>query len=70
MKRVQLDDVLDAAASLPPDAREELVEILHKRAVEERRQEMAREIGGARSEHRRGGCRAVSPKALMKEILA
>lgn len=68
MKKARFSDVLDAAESLPLEAREELVEILRKRTTEERRSEIARSVKAARSEHRKGKSRECSVDEIMKEI--
>lgn len=41
MIKTIFSEILDAAGALPIDAREELIEILHKRTIEERRTEIA-----------------------------
>lgn len=62
-------DVVEAAGNLPLDAREELVEILQKRAAEERRAELVRDVRAAREEHRQGVTRRSTAAGIMKEIL-
>ena len=69
MKKTNFADVLDAAASLPVDEREELVELLHKRTIEERRTELAKDIKNARAELKNRKSSAASVKDIMKEIL-
>ena len=70
MKKTNLAYVLDAAESLPLEVREELVEILHKRTVDERRNDLARDVKIARSDLRHGKCRASSPDSIMREIMS
>jgi len=70
MKKVTFSDVLEAAGSLPIDEREDLLELLHKRTVEERRTELAKDTKNARADFRHGRIKAVSADALMKEILS
>jgi hypothetical protein len=70
MIKTNFSEILDAAGTLPVDAREELIEILQKRTVEERRTEISREIKNARSEHKKGKSKAVSSNELMKELLS
>lgn len=60
--------VLEAAESLPLDAQEELIEILKKRTIEQRRRELAGEIRNARSEYKRGLSKASTVKDIMQEI--
>lgn len=69
MKKINFSDVLEAAGNLPLDAREELVEILHKRSIEERRNKLAKEIKNARTEYKQKKCKTVSAHDIMKEII-
>lgn len=70
MIKTNFSEILDAAGTLPVDAREELIEILQKRTVEKRRTEISREIRNARSEHKKGKSKATSSNELMKELLS
>lgn len=63
-------EVLEAADELPLDDQENLVEILHRRVIERRRGELAREALQARREYERGGCRPATVNDLMSEILS
>lgn len=56
MKKSTFADVLDAAGSLRFDEREELVELLHKRAIEEKMAELAKDIKSARSDSKNRKC--------------
>ena len=62
-------DILEAAAQLSEDEQETLLEVLHKRLAETRRQEIAEDVRQARLEHERGETRVVGPGELMNEIL-
>jgi hypothetical protein len=70
MKKNNFADVLDAAGSLPVDEREELVELLHKRTIEERRTELSKDIKNARADYKNRKYSAASVKDIIKEILA
>ena len=70
MKKTNFAQVLEAAGSLPIDAQEELVEILHKRTIAERRDELAKDIRKARVEYKRNKCKAVTSVEIMSEILS
>jgi hypothetical protein len=63
-------EVLEAAGELPLDDQETLAEILHRRVIERRREELAREVVQAQKEYKQGRCRPVTPDELMAEILA
>ncbi len=63
-------EVLEAADELPLADQESLVEILHRRIIERRREELVREALEARQEYEEGGCRPVAADELMAEILA
>lgn len=64
------DEVLGAASRFPANTMEEIANLLHKRAVEIRRKELAQEIKNARSEFKAGKTKKVSADALMDEIAA
>ena len=63
-------DLLDAADRLSLDEQETLVEILQRRMVEHRREELAKEIQEAEREYQAGRCRPVTPEELMGEVLS
>jgi predicted Mrr-cat superfamily restriction endonuclease len=70
MKKTTFADVLDAAGSLPVGEREELVELLHKRAMEERRAELCHDIKNARSDYKNRKYTVASADKIMKELLS
>ena len=61
-------DLLDAAEKLSLDEQETLVEVLQRRMVEHRREELAKEIQEAEREYQAGRCRPVTPEELMGEV--
>ncbi len=63
-------DVLETVDSLPLEEQEELIEILRRRVIERRREELAKEIQEARKEFRAGRTRPATPDELMSEILS
>ena len=70
MKKASFSEVLDAAESLPLDAKEELLEILHKRTIDERREELVKDVRNARLEHKRGKSKIVTANSLLDEIVS
>ncbi len=62
------DEVLGAASKFPADTMEEIAELLHKRAVEMRRKDLALEIKSAQSEFKAGRAKKVSVESLLEEI--
>lgn len=70
MKKSSFTDVLDAAGNLRFDEREELVELLQKRTIEERRVELAKDIKNARSDYKSRKYSAASATIIMKELLS
>ena len=62
-------DVLEAADHLSLAEQENLVEVLHHRIVERRREELAKDIDEAQTEFARGESEPRSARELMKEIL-
>lgn len=65
-----LGEVLEAADRLSPEEQETLVDILKRRTIESRRQELAAEVQSARREYMAGSSEPVTPDELMEEILA
>lgn len=62
-------NVLEAADRLSLEEQEDVVEILHHRIVERRREELAGEILQAEAEHRAGQAEPRTAEELMREIL-
>jgi hypothetical protein len=69
-KAALFGEVLEAAEGLPLEDQENLAEILHRRVVERRREELVREVSEARQEYEDGVCHPVTPDDLLSEILA
>ena len=67
-KAATFAEVLESADALPLDDQESLAEILHRRVVERRRRELAREAREARQEYEQGACRPAKVDDLMSEI--
>ena len=63
-------EALEAAARLTLPEQEELVEILHRRMIEQRRAELVKDIQDAEREFQAGGCCPASPSELVKEVLS
>ena len=55
-------DALEAAGKLTLPEQEELVDILHRRMIEQRRAEICQDVQDAEREFQAGGCRPVSPQ--------
>jgi hypothetical protein len=70
MKKSTFADVLDAAGNLPVQDREELVELLQKRTIEERRGELYRDIKSSRSDYKNRKFNVVSVDNIMKDIIS
>lgn len=69
MEQVEkFQDVLEAADRLSLEDKEALIDVLQRRLVEQRREEIAREIEAARREFQAGQCRPMTPDEIMKEI--
>ncbi|MBU1183230.1 MAG: hypothetical protein ABIJ52_11380 [Pseudomonadota bacterium] len=62
-------EILEAADNLPIADQESLRDILTKRIIERRRNELAQEIREARKEYESGQCKPVTPDELMTELL-
>ena len=67
---VSFREVLDAIERLSLEDQEALMEIVHRRIVERRRAELAKDIQNAHQEFKAGRARPVTPAELMAEILS
>ena len=63
-------EVLEAVEVLSLGEQETLVEMVQRRIIEQRREELAEEIQKAQKEFQSGHCRPVTPDELMTEILS
>jgi hypothetical protein len=66
---ITFGEVLEAVESLSLEDKESLIEILQRRLIEARREELAREIESARNEFQAGQCKLTTPDTLIKDIL-
>ncbi len=69
-KAIPFGEILEAIERLSLEEQETLQEILHRRIIERRREEIAQDIHDAQQEFQAGSCRPVTPAELMKEILS
>ncbi|KFD40545.1 hypothetical protein HX99_03045 [Peptococcaceae bacterium SCADC1_2_3] len=65
---VTFQDALDIVESLPEDQQENLIDIIRRRLIEQRREILAEHIKEAREEYMRGEVRHGTVNDLMKEI--
>ncbi|MDF1594282.1 MAG: hypothetical protein P1P89_22450 [Desulfobacterales bacterium] len=63
-------EILEAADKLPIADQESLRDILAKRIIERRRDDLSQEIREAREEYEAGQCKPVTPNELMNELLS
>jgi len=63
-------EVLEAVDKLSLEEQETLIEVVRKRIIERRREELAKDIQDAQKEFQVGQCRPVTPDELVAEILA
>ena len=68
-KSSQFSDVLEATERLSLEEKETLVDVLRHRTVEQRRQELARDVANARAEHAAGKSKPGSPRRVMRDVL-
>ena len=62
-------EILEASDRLPISDQESLRDILTKRIIERRRDELLQDIKEAREEYEAGQCKPTTPSELMTEIL-
>ena len=63
-------EVLEAADQLSLGEKEALIDVLNRRIIEARRDELARDIEEANREFQEGKALPITPDDLMKEITA
>ena len=68
-KAQHFGEVLEGIETLSLEDQEILKEILHRRIVERRREELVQDVQQAWQEFQAGECRPVTPEELMKEIV-
>jgi hypothetical protein len=67
---LRFGDVLEAADRLSESEQENLIDVLRKRLVERRRQEIVEDVMESRRELESGKVRVVTPDELMDELLS
>lgn len=67
---VTLDQAIDTVLELPPEQQEMLLEIIHRRQVEARRQEIARDAQHALAAFRAGMLKSQTVDAVLAELHA
>lgn len=65
---LRFDEILDAVEQLPPEAQEELIDIVRRRLSELERQRIIADIQEGREEYAAGKCKTVTVDELMREI--
>jgi len=68
MKTATFDEALEIIESFPEDQRESIIEIVRRRLIEERREQLAQTVKEAREEYARGEVRSGTVDDLMREI--
>lgn len=63
-------ELLDAVNELPFDEQAELVEIVQRRLLEHRRDELAKEIRQARRDFQAGHCHPATPSEILRDIFS
>jgi len=67
-KSKTFQEVLDIIESLPEYQQEDIIEIIRRRLIEQRRELLAENIGGAREEYARGEIKKGTVDDLMREL--
>ncbi len=63
-------EVLEVVDTLSLEEQEMLTEVVHRRVIERRREELAKDIQDAQREFQAGHCHPMTPDELMAEILS
>ena len=69
-KALLFGEVLEGIETLSLEDQGILRDILHRRIVERRREELVQDVQQAQQEFRAGRCRPVTPEELIKEIVS
>ena len=67
---INFSDILNLADALPVDEKETMIEVLTKRAAEQRRRVVVREVHAADQQCKRGKANVSSAAIIMRDILA
>jgi hypothetical protein len=62
-------DIVDLADRLPLDQKEDLIGLLQRRAIAERRKRIIQQVAASEKEHRSGKSKVGTPDRIMREIL-
>ncbi len=68
-KVMTLNNVMEAADLLSLEDQETLLDVLHNRYIEHRRENLASDIEKANVEYKTGQSKSANPSDIMKEIL-
>ena len=68
-KSLHFGEVLESIEALSLEDQEILRDILHRRIIERRREELVHDVQQAQQEFQVGACRLVTPEELMNEIM-
>ena len=68
MENTSFGEILEAADRLSVEEQEALIDVLHRRMIDRRREEIIEDINQANLEFKTGKCQPVTPSRLMKEI--
>ena len=66
-KIMTLNNVMEAAEVLSLEEQETLLDVLHNRYIEHRRENLASDIEKANLEYKTGQCKSANPSDIMKE---
>jgi hypothetical protein len=71
MKKIlTFEEVLEAADRLSLEEQGTIIDILHRRMIDQRRKELIIEVHEARKEFQEGHCRQATSEEILKEILS
>ena len=69
-KLLAFGEILKVVDTLPLEEQETLIEVVHRRVVEQRRAKLAKEVRDAQKEFQAGHCHPITPDELVAEILS
>ncbi len=67
---MSFNDILEAVEKLPEDDQEALIDIVRRRQIERRREQIVKEVARARRQFRAGKAKVATPAEIMREVLS
>jgi hypothetical protein len=67
---LNFQDVVEIVESLPPNQREDLIDLIHRRMIEQKRESLSKSVREARAEYKKGQVKKGPVDELLKDLSA